>query len=138
MRIRDWSSDVCSSDLKGLERSELAHAAGVVKDLVEGVDLFGAKISDQRVGSLLAGTRASRTTGSFDGGDVRQYNPGLAKCLVNADRYRHPLVGRPCLFRGRFDLDVIFCAGLSPNARSHLLLSGMVRHSLFPLFFFSH
>src|SRR3546814_746696 len=36
----------------GLERSELAHAAGVVKDLVEGVDLFGAKISDQGVGSL--------------------------------------------------------------------------------------
>src|SRR3546814_5092863 len=50
----------------GLERSELAHAAGVVKDLVEGVDLFGAKISDQGVGSLLAGTRASRTTGAFD------------------------------------------------------------------------
>src|SRR3546814_423656 len=137
MRISDWSSDVCSSDLNqrsapsggnisldhigrrsaafpdilpksvgmdaashvrgdadlphlpqavenladvigpgrngnGLERSELAHAAGVVKDLVEGVDLFGAKISDQGVGSLLAGTRASRTTGAFDGGDGRQ------------------------------------------------------------------
>src|SRR3546814_5876228 len=134
MRISDWSSDVCSSDLNqrsapsggnisldhigrrsaafpdilpksvgmdaashvrgdadlphlqqavenladvigpgrngnGLERSELAHAAGVVKELVEGVDRFGAKISDQGVGSLLAGTRASRTTGAIDGGD---------------------------------------------------------------------
>src|SRR3546814_1930200 len=94
-RMSEWSSDVCCSDLadlphlpqavenladgigpgrngNGLERSELAHAAGVVKDLVEGVDLFGAKISDQGVGSLLAGTRASRTTGAFDGGDGRQ------------------------------------------------------------------
>src|SRR3546814_5002799 len=108
-------------------RSELAHAAGVVKDLVEGVDLFGAKISDQGVGSLLAGTRASRTTGAFDGGDGRQLNPGLAKGGDNADRYRHPLVGRPCRSRGRLDHEGYIGAGWPPKPQTRRHLTDMIR-----------
>src|SRR3546814_7154076 len=45
------------SDRDGLEECELAHAAGVVKELVKGLDLFSAEIGNQGVGSLLAGTR---------------------------------------------------------------------------------
>ena len=69
----------------------------------KGVDLFSAEIVDQGIGGLLAGTRAPRAAGTLDGGDGRQQNPGLTKGGDNTGRYRHPLVGRPCRFRGRFD-----------------------------------
>ena len=59
------------SDRDGLEECELAHAAGVVKELVKGLDLFSAEIGNQGVGSLLAGTRTPRAAGALDGGDGR-------------------------------------------------------------------
>lgn len=51
-------------DRDGLEHGELTYAAGVVKELVEGVEMFCAEIGDQGIGSLLAGTRAKLTHGN--------------------------------------------------------------------------
>nr|WP_254911633.1 hypothetical protein [Sphingomonas sp. CDS-1] len=60
-----------SRDRYRLEQSELARAASasVVKEPVEGVDLFDAEVGGQGAGRLLAGTRPSRHTGALDGGD---------------------------------------------------------------------
>ena len=41
-------------DGDGLKQGEMAHAAGGVEELIEGLDLFGAEIGDQGVGGLLA------------------------------------------------------------------------------------
>ena len=49
-------------DGDGLKQGEMAHAAGGVEELIEGLDLFGAEIGDQGVGGLLA--RAGRDSGA--------------------------------------------------------------------------
>src|SRR3546814_19836303 len=47
-------------------------------------------------------------------------------------RDRHPLVGRPCRFPGRFDHEGNIDAGWSAKTRSHRQLASMVRHRLIP------
>jgi hypothetical protein len=53
----------------------MAHAAGGVEELIEGLDLFGAEIGDQGVGGLLAraGTSAllARSMVEMDGSKIR-------------------------------------------------------------------
>src|SRR3546814_19595253 len=87
------------------------------------MDLFDAEIGDESVGGLLAGTRAASDTGTFDGGDGRQQNPGIAKGGDDTIRDRHPLVGRPCRFPGRFDHEGNIDAGWSAKTRPHRQLA---------------
>src|SRR3546814_14216481 len=60
------------------------------------------------------------------------FRSGLAKGGDNADRYRHPLVGRPCRFRGRFAHEGHVGAGWSTKPRPRRALADMVRHRLIP------
>lgn len=119
-------------DGDGLKQGEMAHAAGGVEELIEGLDLFGAEIGDQGVGGLLARAGTSRAAGAFDGGDGRQQNPGLAQGGDHAHRNRHPLVGRPCRSRGRLDHEGNIGAGWPPKPQTRRQLTGMIRHCLIP------
>src|SRR3546814_3059489 len=62
----------------------------------------------------------------------RQSNPVLARGGDNADRYRHPLVGRPCRSRGRLDHEGNIGAGWPPKPQTRRQLTDMIRHCLIP------
>src|SRR3546814_19383554 len=60
------------------------------------------------------------------------FRSGLAKGGDNADRYRHPLVGRPCRSRGRLDHEGNIGAGWPPKPQTRRQLTDMIRHCLIP------
>src|SRR3546814_4848307 len=62
----------------------------------------------------------------------RQSNPVLARGGDNADRYRHPLVGRPCRSHGRLDHEGNIGAGWPPKPQTRRQLTDMIRHCLIP------
>src|SRR3546814_10327333 len=62
MRISDWSSDVCSSDLGSLEQrmaTTLAHLARIHGIEVEGGIEVGLRLPQEQLGAMLGVTRQS-------------------------------------------------------------------------------
>src|SRR3546814_15233178 len=53
MRISDWSSDVCSSDLNGLVPANPGHLAGLEAMRASGVEMVEVRLPDLPLASLM-------------------------------------------------------------------------------------
>src|SRR3546814_19102221 len=60
MRISDWSSDVCSSDLPSLQQDDAAPVVDDVRDLYLGEPLLQFRSEERRVGKECVSTCRSR------------------------------------------------------------------------------
>src|SRR3546814_15899089 len=97
MRISDWSSDVCSSDLKSLEKELKAlkvrlatggAAAGGSQPQDEAVDVNGVKLIAKRVDDV-------------QGGDLRNLADTFRSKLKSGVRSAERRVGKECVSTGR-------------------------------------
>src|SRR3546814_11025424 len=100
MRISDWSSDVCSSDLS---RSEVALIVNRAKSLLVDVYPIGT-ISKKRQGEELAALYDMKLAGAvaFGDGDKPVQQAGLmSRALLYSKRSEERRVGKECVSQCR-------------------------------------
>src|SRR3546814_5771571 len=94
MRISDWSSDVCSSDLVGTAPADSAHllAAGPAQGLA--VSRPGREQADRRPGAVFGVPLRLRRGGPRQAGDGAHAAPQL-RHASSGGRHRQPLAMTP-------------------------------------------
>src|SRR3546814_2872990 len=121
MRISDWSSDVCSSDLGGARgRAQIG--------VIEALEARGLRIS-----SVAGSSSGALVGGVYAAGKLREFREGFEKLTRGQFlRLLDPVVGRPGMIGGQRLVDAMSEVVGDPRIRSEehtSELQSLMRHS---------
>src|SRR3546814_1686539 len=94
MRISDWSSDVCSSDLRGSPRLKLANSLSY-----DGVHIIRGALTPNEDGKIIGGSQLSIAIHVGDPIDLEWSEPGSDRVRVTRvePRSEERRVGKGCV-----------------------------------------